>query len=77
MLTFLKFFLLSRLKSSFPRRREIYSLLKVDTLPDLDSRLRGNDGKCQHYLVLFPPTTSRIRGVFVETKPVRDEAFRG
>ena len=23
------------------------------------------------------PTISRIRGVFVETKPVRDEAFRG
>ena len=27
--------------------------------------------------VLFPSTTSRIQGVFVETKPVRDEAFRG
>ena len=28
-------------------------------------------------LVLFPSTLSRIQGVFVETKPVRDEAFRG
>ena len=31
------------------------------------------------YRVLVPPTstTSRIQGVFVEPKPVRDEAFRG
>ena len=31
------------------------------------------------YRVLVPPTStlSRIQGVFVETKPVRDEAFRG
>ena len=31
------------------------------------------------YRVLVHPTStlSRIQGVFVETKPVRDEAFRG
>ena len=28
-----------------------YSPRRVAAVPELDSRLRGNDGKCQHYLI--------------------------